>query len=67
MISSIVAAWLVGAQSKRQRTHGFWWFLVSNVLWITWAWQATAWALIVLQLALAALNFRALAKNQPKK
>jgi hypothetical protein len=67
MIVSVIAAWLIGAQSKRRRTHGFWWFLASNLLWIAWGWGAKAWALIVLQVALAALNFRGLAKNQSAK
>ena len=67
MIVSVIAAWLVGAQSKRKRNQGFWWFLASNILWIAWGWQAHAWALIALQIALAALNFRGLAKNEPAR
>ncbi|MDB6094099.1 MAG: nicotinamide mononucleotide transporter PnuC [Verrucomicrobia bacterium] len=67
MVVSVVAAWLVAAQSKRRRSWGFWWFLASNVLWVVWGWQAHAWALIALQVALATLNFRGLAKNELKK
>ncbi|MFT3869367.1 MAG: hypothetical protein QM715_13015 [Nibricoccus sp.] len=63
MIASVVAAWLVGGRSQRRRKHGFWWFLASNVLWIGWAWPRQAWALVALQIALAALNFRGLKKN----
>jgi hypothetical protein len=66
MITSVTAAWLVASQSKRRRQHGFWWFLSSNVLWIVWGWGAHAWALIVLQFALAALNIRGLRKNEPE-
>ena len=63
MVASVVAAWLVGSQSKRRRQHGFWWFLVSNALWITWGWHDHAWALIALQVALAGLNIRGAKKN----
>ena len=66
MIASVTAAWLVGSQSKRRRQHGFWWFLASNVLWVAWGWHAHAWALIVLQVALATLNIRGLKKNDPE-
>lgn len=63
MVASVVAAWLVGSQSKRRRLHGFWWFLGSNALWIAWGWHDHAWALIALQVALAALNIRGAKKN----
>jgi hypothetical protein len=66
MVASVVAAWLLAAQSKQRRTHGFWWFLASNVLWIAWGWQASAWALVALQVALATMNVRGLAKNETK-
>lgn len=67
MALSLIAAWLVGAQSKKGRTQGFYWFLASNVAWIAWGWHAHAWALIALQVGLAAMNFRGLAKNDAKK
>ena len=60
-----LAAWLVAAQSKRQRNWGFWCFIVSNVLWIAWAVPAHAYALIVLQVGLFALNLRGARKNEP--
>ena len=64
MVASVLAAWLVAAQSKRRRQHGFWWFLGSNVLWIGGGRHDGAWALIVLQFALATLNIRGLRKNE---
>jgi hypothetical protein len=64
MVASVVAAWLVGSQSKRRRKIGFWWFLASNALWIAWGWHAKAWALIALQVALAVLNIRGSRKNE---
>lgn len=63
MVTSVIAAWLVGSQTKARRLHGFWWFMASNVLWIMWGWHTKAWALIVLQLALALLNIRGAKKN----
>jgi hypothetical protein len=65
MVVTVVSAWFVAAQSKRRRNWGFWLFLVSNVLWIVWGWHAKAHALMVLQVALAALNIRGVAKNEP--
>ena len=46
--------------------RGFWLFLLSNVLWVIWGWHAQAYALIVLQLCLAALNVRGARKNDPE-
>jgi hypothetical protein len=65
MAVTLLAAWLVAAQSKRQRNWGFWCFIVSNVLWIAWAVPAHAYALIVLQVGLFALNLRGARKNEP--
>lgn len=66
MLVTIVAAWLVASQSKRRREAGFWVFLLSNALWILWGWHDRAYALIALQLALAALNVRGAYKNEPE-
>ena len=65
MLVTVVAAWLVASQAKRRREVGFWVFLLSNVLWIMWGWHDRAYALIALQLALAALNIRGAYKNEP--
>ena len=65
MIVTTLAAWLIASQAKRRRQLGFWCFLVSNVLWIAWGWHAHAYALIVLQIALAFLNVRGARKNEP--
>lgn len=65
MIVTVTAAWLVASQSKRRREFGFWVFLLSNALWIVWGWHAHAYALIALQIALAALNVRGAHKNEP--
>ena len=64
MLVTIAAAWLIGSRSKHKRQIGFWLFLVSNVLWITWGWYARAYALVVLQIALAILNIRGAYKNE---
>lgn len=66
MIVTVIAAWLVASTAKRRRAFGFWCFLLSNVLWIVWGWHTSAHALVILQLALAALNIRGAWKNEPK-
>ncbi len=63
---TLTAAWLVSSRNKRRRSSAFWCFIASNVCWITWAWFAQAYALIVLQLGLFAMNVRGALKNQPE-
>jgi hypothetical protein len=65
MVATLTAAWLVASKSSRKRTVGFWCFIVSNVLWITWALHDEAYALIALQVGLFALNVRGVKKNDP--
>jgi hypothetical protein len=66
LVVTLLAAWLVGSQSKRRRLTGFWCFVVSNGLWIAWGWHAHAYALIGLQVGLFALNLRGARKNDPE-
>ena len=66
MAITVVAAWMIASQRKWKRNWGFWLFLLSNVLWIVWGAGDHAYALIVLQVALAALNIRGAVKNQSK-
>ena len=63
--TSVVAAWLVASTSPGRRNAGFWVFLASNVLWVTWGLHTRAWALIALQLCLAVLNLRGVFKTDP--
>ena len=63
MVVTITAAWLIASQSKRKRQTGFWLFLLSNALWMIWGWYDRAYALVVLQIALAMLNIRGAYKN----
>ena len=65
MLVTVVAAWMVASQRKFKRNWGFWLFLLSNVLWIVWGWHDKAYALIALQVCLAALNIRGVKKNDP--
>jgi hypothetical protein len=65
MAITVLAAWLIASLSKRRRTWGFWCFLLSNVLWVIWGWHARAYALVGLQVCLAALNIRGARKNDP--
>ena len=64
-VATVVAAWLVASQHKGRREVGFWCFLFSNVLWVIWGLYDGAYALIALQVALAALNIRGAWKNDP--
>ena len=59
---TVIATWLVASLSRRKRIYGFFVFLVSNVLWVIWGWGAEAYALIVLQIALLAMNVRGIRK-----
>jgi hypothetical protein len=63
MLATVIAAWLVGSLRKGRRLAGFYCFLFSNVLWVIWGVYASAYALIVLQICLAALNIRGVLKN----
>ncbi len=63
MLVTVVAAWLVASSRARRRHVGFWFFLLSNALWIAWAAYAQAYAFIVLQLCLAAVNIRGARKS----
>ena len=61
---TIYASWLVTSTRESTRNLGFWWFLASNVLWITWGLHDGAYALVVLQVALAAMNTRGMLKTK---
>lgn len=63
MAITLLAAWLVASQRQGRRNLGFWVFLLSNALWIAWGLQAEAYALIMLQLGLAAMNLRGVRRN----
>ncbi len=64
MAATLLSAWLVASKRKDRRQWGFWIFLVSNVLWIAWGIHDHAYALIALQVGLAGLNLRGVAKNE---
>ncbi len=63
MLATIIAAWLTASLGKRKRLLGFWFFLVSNALWAIWGWHDEAYAVVVMQTALAALNMRGVTNN----
>jgi hypothetical protein len=64
MAVTLLAAWLVASRQKSRREAGFWWFILSNVLWIAWSLHARAWALIALQVGLFVMNVRGARKNE---
>ncbi|AIN58465.1 hypothetical protein EON09_17470 [Pseudomonas soli] len=63
MLLTVVAAWCIGSQRPRRRRIGFCCFIASNLLWTLWGWYIQAWALIVLQFCLCAMNLRGWKKN----
>jgi hypothetical protein len=63
MLVTLAATWLVASQSFGRRNLGFWTFLLSNLLWVIWGFHTQAWALVVLQFGLAALNIRGALKT----
>ncbi|MDO9402500.1 MAG: hypothetical protein Q7T87_00550 [Polaromonas sp.] len=63
MVVTIAAAWLVASQSEHRRNIGFWVFLASNALWVVWGVYSQSWALVVLQVSLAAMNIRGASKT----
>ena len=64
MLVTVIAAWMIASKKKFKRNWAFWLFLGSNVLWIIWGWHDSAYALILLQVALAAMNVRGTLKTR---
>ena len=64
MAVTIYASWLVASTRESRRNAGFWWFLASNVLWVVWGLHDGAYALVVLQVALAGMNTRGMLKTR---
>jgi hypothetical protein len=67
MVASVLAAWLVASKREHRRKWGFWVFLLSNVLWVVWGWRDHAYAIVALQVCLAALNIRGVAKAKQQE
>jgi hypothetical protein len=65
MAVTVAAAWLVASQSERKRNTAFWVFIASNLLWIVWGLHDGAYALVFLQVCLAATNIRGARKSDP--
>ncbi|CAN7346633.1 hypothetical protein [Rhizobacter sp. LjRoot28] len=65
MAITVLSAWWVASTQQRKRLWGFWGYLVSNVLWVAWGWHTEAWALVLLQFCLAAMNVRGAWKASP--
>ena len=67
MAVTVTAAWMVASERKWKRNWGFWLFLLSNVLWVAWGLHARAYALIFLQVCLAAINIRGAMKSRTRQ
>ena len=66
MAVTVLSAWFVASHKEARRNWGFWLYLASNVLWIAWGWHDHAYALVVLQVALALMNIRGVRRNNPE-
>ncbi len=64
MVTTLLATWLVASTRERRRNVAFYLFLVSNVLWLAWGWHTSAYALVALQVGLAAMNVRGAFKTE---
>ncbi len=64
MLVTVVAAWHVSSTQKHRRNVGFWLFITSNILWVVWGAHAHAYALVTLQVCLAAMNTRGAMKSE---
>ena len=64
MIIMVTATWMVASQSKRRRAIAFWAYLTANALWVAWGLHDGAYALVISQFLLAALNIRGVRKNE---
>ena len=63
MLVTVTAAYFVASSQTRRRRMGFWLYMLSNVLWVTWGLHSQAYALILLQFCLAAMNVRGERQN----
>lgn len=63
MVMNVLSVWLLTSRSKRKRHVGFLLSLLSNALWIVWGWYVQAFAILVLQIALATINIRGVNKT----
>ena len=66
MLVTVLSAWMVASERTWKRNEGFWLFLFSNFLWVVWGIHDRAFALIFLQICLAALNIRGVFKTRRK-
>jgi hypothetical protein len=64
MVITVAASWFVASNARFRRNVGFWLFLLSNVAWVVWGASHGAWALVILQFCLAAMNIRGARKTE---
>lgn len=64
MAVTLAAAWWMGSKKPDKRILAFWLLIGGNVMWIAWGWGDEAWALIVLNVGLLAMNIRGIIKNE---
>jgi hypothetical protein len=64
MIIIVAATWLIASKSEHTRKVAFWGYFLGNILWVAWGLHTEAYALVIAQFLLAALNVRGAKKNE---
>ena len=65
MAVTVAASWYVASKDKRRRSIGFWLFMLSNVAWSIGGVYTQAFALVILQVCLAAMKIRGVLQTEP--
>ena len=65
LLGLTAAVWLMSAGTARRRSAGAALAVAASALWAVWGWHASAWALVVLPLALAAVALFRRAEGSP--
>jgi len=67
MATALIGTGLITSNRRWKRNVGFGLALLSNILWGWWGVYEAAWALIAMQVGIAALNLRGFLKTKDKK
>jgi hypothetical protein len=65
MAVTLVGTWYLASTAKHWRLLGFWASIIANALWVAWGVHDHAYAVIAMNVTLAALNVRGVCKAQP--
>lgn len=63
-VFALAGSYLVGNDGRTHRLWGFGLFLLSNLLWMWWGTQSSAWALVTMQAAFCLTSARGVVRNR---